>query len=119
MTDLRVDYQLLTSIHSTTSGLTAEFDSIEDQAAACNAAYWSDHRKKLLGTMQNLDHMVTATSADFHDADNRLASGIARASAAEKRRRLAIRADRDGYADVHVLPEPRRLHRTEINAESR
>jgi hypothetical protein len=89
MADLRVDYQLLASIHTTMAGLTAEFQAIEDQAAAFTSAYgydgiasamsnfssnWSDHRKKLLATMQSLDHMVTATSQDFHGADSKLAS---------------------------------------------
>jgi hypothetical protein len=92
MADLKVDYQLLASIHSTMTGLTTEFETIEDQASAFNSAYghdgiasamssfsgnWSDHRKRLLGTMQNLDHMVTATSQDFHQTDSRLASDLA------------------------------------------
>jgi hypothetical protein len=91
MADLKVDYQLLASIHATMTGLVTEFDTIEDQAAAYSAAYgydgisgamngfsgnWSDHRKKLLGSMQNLDHMVTATAQDFRTADGKLASDL-------------------------------------------
>jgi hypothetical protein len=91
MADLKVDYQLLASIHATMTGLVTEFDTIEDQAAAYNSAYgydgitsamnsfsgnWSDHRKKLLGTMQNLDHMVTATATDFRSTDSKLASDL-------------------------------------------
>jgi hypothetical protein len=34
MADLRVDYQLLSSIHATLNGLTWEFETIEDQASA-------------------------------------------------------------------------------------
>ena len=91
MADLRVDYQLLASIHSTLNGLTWEFENIEDQASAYDAAFgsgditasmgsfagnWSAHRKTLLATMQNLDHMVTATGQRFHQADDQLASDL-------------------------------------------
>lgn len=91
MADLRVDYQLLASIHSTLTGLTWEFENIEDQASAYDSAYgstditaamgnfagnWSTHRKTLLGTMQNLDHMVTATGQRFHQTDDQLASDL-------------------------------------------
>ncbi|HEX6518888.1 MAG TPA: hypothetical protein VF070_02590 [Streptosporangiaceae bacterium] len=91
MADLRVDYQLLASIHSTLNGLTAEFQHIEDQARAYNSAFgsdtitgamgafagnWSSHRQKLLATMQNLDHMVTTTAQDFHHADSQLAANL-------------------------------------------
>jgi hypothetical protein len=92
MADLKVDYQLLASIHATMTGLMTEFKSLEDQASAYSSAYgysgitsamnsfsgnWSDHRKKLLGSMQNLDHMVTTTSQDFHQADSKLAADLA------------------------------------------
>jgi hypothetical protein len=91
MADLRVDYQLLASIHRTLNGLTWEFEHIEDQASAYDSAFgsgditaamgsfsgnWSTHRKTLLGTMQNLDQMVTATADRFHQADNQLASDL-------------------------------------------
>jgi hypothetical protein len=91
MADLRVDYQLLASIHSTLNGLTWEFENIEDQASAYNSAYgsgdittamssfaqnWSNHRKTLLGTMQNLDHMVTVTAQQFRHTDSQLASDL-------------------------------------------
>jgi hypothetical protein len=92
MADLKVDYQLLASIHTTMSGLTSEFETIGDEAAAYTSAYgydgivsamssfsgnWSDHRKQLLGTMQNLDRMVIATSQDFQHTDSKLASDLA------------------------------------------
>jgi hypothetical protein len=91
MADLRVDYQLLASIHSTLNGLTWEFENIEDQASAYDSAYgssgitaamgsfagnWSYHRKTLLGTMQNLDQMVTATAQQFRQTDSQLASEL-------------------------------------------
>jgi hypothetical protein len=91
MADLKVDYQLLASIHATMTGLMTEFESLEDQAGAYSSAYgysgiasamssfsgnWSDHRKKLLGTMQDLDHMVTTTATDFRTADSKLASDL-------------------------------------------
>jgi hypothetical protein len=93
MADLRVDYQLLASIHSTLNGLTWEFENIEDQASAYDQAYgsgditaamgsfsgnWSNHRKALLGTMQNLDHMVTSAAQDFRQADSQLARDLTR-----------------------------------------
>ena len=92
MADLRVDYQLLASIDRTMSGLIGEFENIEDQASAYDQAYgsgaitaamgsfsgnWSNHRKTLLGTMQNLDHMVTETASQFRQADGQLASELA------------------------------------------
>lgn len=91
MADLRVDYQLLASIHSTLNSLTWEFQNIEDQASAYDSAYgsgditaamgsfagnWSNHRKTLLGTMQNLDHMVTVTAQQFQQTDDQLASDL-------------------------------------------
>jgi cation transport regulator ChaC len=92
MADLKVDYQLLASIHATMTGLSTEFETIEDQASAYASAYgyeaitsamssfsgnWSSHRQKLLATMQSLDHMVVTTSQDFHRADTQLATSLA------------------------------------------
>jgi hypothetical protein len=66
MADLRVDYQLLASIHATLAGLTWEFENIEDQVSAYDPAFgssditaamgsfagnWSAHRTTMLGTM--------------------------------------------------------------------
>jgi hypothetical protein len=91
MADLRVDYQLLASIHATLTSLTWEFETIEDQASAYDSAFgssditaamgsfsgnWSTHRKTLLGTMQNLDRMVAATAQHFHQTDSQLASDL-------------------------------------------
>jgi hypothetical protein len=91
MADLRVDFQLLASIHAALTSLTSEFQNIQDQAAAYNAAYgssditaamgsfsgnWSQHRARLLTTMQDLDHMVTATATQFRQADDQLASEL-------------------------------------------
>jgi hypothetical protein len=96
MADLKVDYQLLASIHTTMVGLSSEFETIEDQASAYTSAYghdgiasamssfsgnWSDHRKKLLGAMHDLDHMVTATATDFRTADGKLAADLTKSSA--------------------------------------
>jgi conjugal transfer/entry exclusion protein len=91
MADLRVDYQLLASIHATLSNLTWEFENIEDQASAYDPAFgssditaaigsfagnWSTHRKTMLGTMGNLDRMVAATAQRFHQTDSQLASDL-------------------------------------------
>ena len=93
MADLKVDYQLLASIHGTLTGLISEFESIEDRVGACGpasgsagitaamsafAGNWSDHRATLLGDMRNLDHMVTATAQRFHHTDDQLASDLTR-----------------------------------------
>ena len=93
MADLKVDYQLLASIHGTVNHLASEFESIEDQTSAYQSAFgsgdvsaamdafsgnWSDHRKTLLGSMRNLDHMVTATARDFRHADSQLGSDLTR-----------------------------------------
>lgn len=93
MADLKVDYQLLASLHSTLSQLSAEFDNLRDQASSYNAAHgseavtaamasfagnWSDHRKRLLASMQDLDKLITTTATTFHQADNRLAADLTR-----------------------------------------
>ena len=93
MADLKVDYQLLASIHGTLNGLVSEFEGIEDRVGACGPAFgsagitaamgafagnWSGHRTTLLGGMQNLDHMVTATAQRFHQTDGQLASDLTR-----------------------------------------
>jgi conjugal transfer/entry exclusion protein len=90
--DLRVDYQLLASIHGTLNGLILELENIEDQASAYDSAYgsgaitaamgsfsgnWSNHRQTLLGRMRALDQMVTVTARQFHQADSQLASDLA------------------------------------------
>ena len=91
MADLKVDYQLLASIHCTLNGLTWEFENIEDQVSAYDQAFgssditaamgsfsgnWTTHRQTMLGTMRSLDQMVTATAQRFHQADNQLASDL-------------------------------------------
>lgn len=93
MADLKVDYQLLASIHRTLNGLTWEFENIQDQASAYDSAYgsgditaamggfsgnWGNHRKALLGTMQDLSQMVAATARQFRQADRQLASDLTR-----------------------------------------
>ncbi len=93
MADLKVDYQLLASVHGTLNRLASEFESIEDRTSACQpaagsgdvaaamgafAGNWSDHRTALLGGMRNLDHMVTATAQRFHQTDSQLASDLTR-----------------------------------------
>lgn len=93
MADLKVDYQLLASINGVLSHLISEFEGIEDRTSAYGPAFgsaditaamgafagnWSDHRTTLLGDMQNLDHMVTATTQRFHQADSQLASDLTR-----------------------------------------
>jgi hypothetical protein len=91
MADLRVDYQLLASVHRTLTGLTWEFENIEDQASGYDPAFgssditaamggfagnWSTHRKALLSSMRNLDQMVAATAQHFRQTDDQLASEL-------------------------------------------
>lgn len=93
MADLKVDYQLLASIHGTLNHLVSEFEGIEDRTSAYGPAFgsaditaamsafagnWSDHRTTLLGDMQNLDHLVTATGQRFHQTDSQLGSDLTR-----------------------------------------
>ena len=91
MADLKVDYQLLSSIHGTLNGLMREFESIEERAdsqvygsgqitsAMGNfSGNWSNHRKALLDSMRNLDHMVTTTDQRFHQTDSKLAGDLKR-----------------------------------------
>jgi hypothetical protein len=91
MADLRVDYQLLDTMHRTLGTLSRELETIEDQVSAYRQAFgsgaiaaamdsfsgnWSQHRKTLLGTMQNLGHMAAATAREFHRTDSQLASEL-------------------------------------------
>ena len=91
MADLRVDYQLLSSITSTLSGLSSEFAHLDDQVSGYQAAYgsgaiaaamggfsgnWSHHRATLLGAMENLGKMTAATEQHFRQADSTLASKL-------------------------------------------
>lgn len=92
MADLRVDYQLLDSITRTLHSLAAEFSHIGDQVSSYDPAYgsgaiaaamssfsgnWSNHRKTLLGTMQNLGQMTAATEQHFRQTDSQLANDVA------------------------------------------
>jgi uncharacterized protein YukE len=88
-----VDYQLLASITRTLEGLASEFAHLDDQVASFDSAYgsdaiasamssfsgnWSNHRKTLLSTMENLGKMTAATEQHFRQADNQLASDLTR-----------------------------------------
>lgn len=87
MADLKVDYSLLASIHSTLGGLKSEFDGLDDQAGSYDWAYgsgditgamgnfsgnWSIHRQKMLGKMDALSSMVSETITKFKDTDTNL-----------------------------------------------
>lgn len=93
MADLRVDYQLLASITATLSSLASEFAHIDDQVSSYVTAYgsgaiagamgsfsgnWSNHRKTLLASMENLGQMTAATEQHFRQADSSLASDLTR-----------------------------------------
>jgi hypothetical protein len=92
MADLRVDYELLASIHRTLGTLTRELGTVEDRVSAYSTAFgsgaitaamgsfsgnWSQHHKRLIGTMEHLGHMIAATEREFHRTDSQLASDLA------------------------------------------
>ena len=132
MADLRVDYQLLASIHRTLTGLTWEFQNIEDQARAYDKAYgssditaamgsfagnWSTHRKTMLGTMQNLDRMVAATAQQFHQKFSRAFADQQRATAifcaCQKSRPAALHqsAGKKLFHPMIMCRQPVKVHR--------
>jgi hypothetical protein len=91
--DLRVDYQLLTSIHRTLNGLAGEYDELDGGAGVDGSVYgagditaamasfsgnWAGHRKALLATIQDLGRMTAETAARFHETDSQLASALVR-----------------------------------------
>ena len=92
VTDLRVDYQLLTSVTRTLSSLAGEFEHIDDQVGGYDPAYgsgavtaamgsfsgnWSNHRKTLLSAMENLGLLAGAAEQRFRQADGKLAGDLA------------------------------------------
>lgn len=87
--NLKVNYELLSWMHGTLSGL-AEQDT-DDRASAYDAAYgsgdiaaamgnfsgnWTDHRKALTGTMRSLGQMAGAAAERFHSTDDQLAGEL-------------------------------------------
>jgi uncharacterized protein YukE len=92
MADLRVDYQLLTSVTRTLSSLAAEFAHVDDQVSSYDPAYgsgavtaamgnfsgnWSNHRKTLLSVMENLGQLTGTAEQHFRQADGKLGSDLA------------------------------------------
>ncbi|HYZ57282.1 MAG TPA: hypothetical protein VE733_27780 [Streptosporangiaceae bacterium] len=91
MTDLKVDYQLLDSAERTLSSLTSEFRNIKAQegsyagamgsgdiASAMDAfaGNWDSHREKLVGSMQALGTMISASRKQFTSTDSKLAASL-------------------------------------------
>ena len=91
MADLKVNYDLLDSTERTLSSLVSEFQNIEtdtgsygsamgsgdvDGAMGNFAGNWDYHRKQLVGSMQSLGKMVSATKKHFRDTDDKLASSV-------------------------------------------
>lgn len=91
MADLRVDYQLLTSIHRSLGALSRELADIDDQVSGYGAAFgsdaitsamagfsgnWSHHRSALLSAAESLGQMTAATEERFRHADSQLASDL-------------------------------------------
>lgn len=89
MSDLKVDYELLGSIHSTMGGLIGEFENIEPQQNDYNGAMgsgdvagamsgfsgnWTYHRKQITGNMESLNTMVTQAIQKFRQTDETLKS---------------------------------------------
>jgi hypothetical protein len=89
MSNLKVDYQLLESIHSTIGGLVSEFDNMNsssgyssydgslgsgDIAGAMGdfTGNWNYHRKQIVGSMNNLDQLVTQSIKHFQETDKSL-----------------------------------------------
>jgi hypothetical protein len=89
--DLKVDYQLLESIHSTMTGLLSELENIQPQQGEYDGAMgsgsiagamdgfagnWTYHRKQIIGNMQSLNSMVTESVQKFQQADANLKSQL-------------------------------------------
>lgn len=91
MSDLKVDYQLLESIHSTMGGILTELENIQPQQGQYDGAMgsgsiagamdgfagnWTYHRKQIIGNLQSLNTMVTETIQKFQQADSKLKSDL-------------------------------------------
>jgi hypothetical protein len=93
--DLIVDYQLLDETERSLSSLTSEFNNIEAQTGSYDGAMgsgdiagamgnfsgnWDYHRKQLVGSMEALGKMVSATKQEFQKADCQLAASLTKKS---------------------------------------
>jgi len=90
--DLRVDYQLLSSVTRTLSALAAEFGHVDDEVGSFDPAYgsgtvtaamgnfsgnWGNHRKTLLAAMGNLGQLTATAEQHFRQTDGKLAGDLA------------------------------------------
>lgn len=93
--DLKVDYQLLSSIERRLTSLQGEFQNIQAQTSGYDGAMgsgdvasamnnfsgnWNDHRKDLLNSIETLGKMVSETIAKFQQTDNKLKSSLTQKS---------------------------------------
>jgi hypothetical protein len=93
VSDLKVDYQLLSSTERNLSSLVSEFQNMEAQEDAYSGAMgsgdivsamngfatnWNDHKKSLISSMQTLGTMVSETRQHFQQTDTKLAESVAK-----------------------------------------
>jgi len=91
MSDLKVDYQALSSTQRTLGGLVTQFGDIQTQqshydwamgsgavAGAMDnfAGNWNYHRKQLISSMNDLGTMVATALEQFPKTDNQLAKNL-------------------------------------------
>lgn len=93
MADLKVNYQLLDSIHSTMSQLVSEFDDIDSSSGYSSydgalgsgdiadamgdfTGNWDYHRKKIISSMKDLDELVTESVKHFRETDTKLKNAL-------------------------------------------
>lgn len=91
MSDLKVDYELLSSTEKTLASLVGDFQNLESstgdydsalgspdvQSAMGNfAGNWDYHRKQIVTSMQTLGKMVAAAKTHFQNRDASLAASV-------------------------------------------
>lgn len=91
MSDLKVDYELLSSTEKTLSSLVGDFQNIESSTGDYDSALgspdvqsamghfagnWETHRKQIVSSMQSLGSMVAAAKTHFQNTDAKIAASV-------------------------------------------
>lgn len=91
MSDLKVDYELLSSTEKTLASLVGDFQNLESSTGDYNGALgspdvqsamghfagnWETHRRQIVASMQSLGKAVAAAKTNFQNTDAKLAASV-------------------------------------------